>query len=409
MSRNLQDYEPIVGKDVIDELRFLGERLRGKIIQNVNSTRVGGGVAEILMNLVPLLRDVGVDARWDVISGNEEFFKITKKFHNALHGAHEKITDEMYRLFLEVGEENIRRTEIYGDLVAIHDPQPITLIRKKVKDGRKWIWRCHVDISHARRELWKFLHRFVKRYDGVIFSSSIFSRLLPVRQFLISPSIDPLSDKNKELPKKTIDAVLEKYGIDPEKETITQISRYDRLKDPVGVVDAFRLIKRYHDCQLVLAGNRAADDPETDEVLAEVRERADGDPDIHVLLIPPENNDIDVNALQRSATVVVQKSTREGFGLVVSEALWKEKPVVAGAVGGIPLQVEDKRTGLLCHSVEGAAWSIKKLLQEKDYARWLAKNAKEHVRLNYLLTRHLRDYLALFIALTHDGDGIIRL
>lgn len=404
--RKLEDYRPLVGSNVIQELRLLGERLSGKTVRNVNSTRVGGGVAEILVNLVPLLNEVGVDADWEVISGDPAFFDVTKKFHNALHGRKEDITGEDYEHFIEISRKNMEKMKSDADIMFIHDPQPIMLIKQREPHGQHWIWRCHIDISRADQAVFNFLRKYIVKYDALIFSSPLFSRRFPKRQFLISPSIDPLSDKNRELDRKTIDGVLNKYGIDPEKPILTQISRYDYLKDPVGVIRTFKLVKRYNDCQLVLAGNKAADDPETDKVLAEVRREADGDPDIHILLISPENNDIDINALQRASTIVIQKSIREGFGLVVSEALWKARPVVASAVGGIPLQVEHARTGILCRSIEGAARGIKNLLNNPEYAAWLGKNGKEHVRQNFLLTRHLRDYLLLFLVLTRDEDVI---
>jgi len=405
---SIKDYRPIVGRSVIEELELLAAHLKGVVVQNINSTAVGGGVAEILTRFIPLLRELGVDARWDVIKGDRRFFEVTKKFHNALHGREEEIPDGIYEFFLNEGARIIDETDIYGDIVVVHDPQPIMLVRKKRRDGKKWVWRCHVDIAHADKRVFAFLKQFIMKYDGVIFSSPLFSRRLALRQFLISPSIDPLSDKNKEIPQETIDSVLKKYGVKRDKPVITQVSRFDYLKDPVGVIDAFNLVKKYNDCQLVLAGNSAADDPESDKVLSEVREKACRDPDIHILLIPPEQNDIDINALQRASTVIIQKSIREGFGLVVSEALWKAKPVVASAVGGIPLQVEHQRGGLLCRSVEGAARAVRQLLNNPEYAGWLGRNGKEHIRQNFLLTRHLRDYMLLFIALYH-GEDIIHL
>lgn len=405
---SIKDYRPIVGRSVIEELELLAAHLKGVVVQNINSTAVGGGVAEILTRFIPLLRELGVDARWDVIKGDRRFFEVTKKFHNALHGREEEISDGMYEFFLNEGVRIIDETDIYGDIVVVHDPQPIMLVRKKRRDEKKWVWRCHVDIAHADKRVFDFLKQFVVKYDGVVFSSPLFSRRLSLRQFLISPSIDPLSDKNREIPQETIDSVLKKYGLEREKPIITQVSRFDYLKDPVGVIDMFNLVKRYNDCQLVLAGNTAADDPESDRVLSEVRKKAGRDPDIHILLIAPEHNDIEINALQRASTVVVQKSIREGFGLVVSEALWKARPVVASAVGGIPLQVEHQRGGLLCRSVEGAARAVRQLLNNPEYAGWLGRNGKEHVRQNFLLTRHLRDYILLFIALYH-GEDIIHL
>lgn len=398
----IDEYGTLVGQSVLDDLRLLAERLRGKVIQNINSTAVGGGVAEILSRMVPLLNDLGVDARWDLIKGGEQFFGITKKFHNALHGRSQEIGDRDFDVFLETSAENARRVNIYGDIVFIHDPQPIALIERKSEN--KWVWRCHIDVSRPDRRVWKFLSRYIARYDSAVFSAPSFSRPLPIRQFLIPPSIDPLSDKNRDLPEETVAGVLRKYGITRDKPIVTQISRFDRLKDPVGVIDAYFQVKRYVDCRLVLAGGTAADDPEGLEVLEEVREKASGDPDIHILLLP--QNDIDVNALQRASAVIVQKSLREGFGLTVTEALWKGKPVVASNVGGIPLQIAHKYSGLLCHSVEGAAYAIKQLLSSPDFAKRLGDNGREHVRNNFLLTRHLRDYMLLFLSLYHSGDVV---
>jgi trehalose synthase len=396
----LEEYVPIVGQSIIDDLRLLAEKLQGTSIQHINSTAVGGGVAEILNRMVPLLRELGVDVHWDLIKGGDQFFAVTKKFHNALHGRDEEITRRDFDVFLETSEENIRGVNVHGDVMFIHDPQPIALVRRK--NHNKWVWRCHIDVSTPNRRVWKFLREFVDKYDASVFSAPSFSQKLPVRQFLIAPSIDPLSDKNRELPPETITAVLEKYDIPGDKPIVTQISRFDRLKDPVGVIKAYLQVKRYMDCQLVLAGGTANDDPEGPAVLAEVREHARRDPDIHVLLLPQD--DVEVNALQRASTIIVQKSIREGFGLTVAEALWKTKPVVASNVGGIPLQITHKYSGLLCHSVEGAAFQIKQLLASPEYARKLAMNGHEHVKNNFLLTRHLRDYMLVFLSLYHSGD-----
>jgi trehalose synthase len=381
--------------------------LSGKVIQNINSTFVGGGVAEILTRMVPLLTQLGVDARWNVIKGSNEFFSVTKKFHNALHGRQERISARDFEIFMETTQKNIDEIELYGDVIFIHDPQPAGLIAQKKKIGKKWIWRCHIDISHPNKEVWNFLEPLVVQYDAAVFSAPSFSRELPIRQFLIAPSIDPLSDKNRELPQQTIDAVLEKYGIPKDKPIILQVSRFDYLKDPVGVIQAFEMVRKSINCRLVFAGGTAADDPESDKVLAEVKERAGNNPDIHVLLIPP-NSDIEINALQRAATIIVQKSLSEGFGLTVSEALWKGKPVVASAVGGIPLQVRNKFTGLLSYGVPGTAYDIRQLLVNPEYARWLGNNGREHVRQHFLITRHLKDYMLLFLALYHPEE-VIRL
>jgi len=396
----IEDYIPIVGQSTIDDLRLLGERLGGIVIQNVNSTSVGGGVAEILSRMIPLLKDLNVDARWDLIKGGERFFEVTKKIHNALHGKVEDINKRDFDIFLETSQKNIEELVTYGDIVFVHDPQPIALIKKR--SNNKWIWRCHVDVSSPRQRVWQFLMNFIVKYDSAVFSAPSFSQKLPIRQFLISPSIDPLSDKNKELPKETIDAVLKKYNIAQDKPIVTQISRFDRLKDPLGVIESYRQVKKYVDCQLILAGGTAADDPEGIRVLEEVQEKAKKDKDIHILLLP--QSDIDVNALQRASTIIIQKSIKEGFGLTVAEALWKAKPVVASSVGGITLQIKHKHSGLLCHTIDGAAFALKQLLNSPEYAKKLGENGKEHVRNNFLITRHLKDYMLLFLALYHPED-----
>jgi len=398
----LKDYIPVVGQAAVDDLNILAERLRGKRIQHVNSTAVGGGVAEILNRMVPLLKEVGVDTRWDVIKGGEQFFEVTKKFHNALHGRPEEVTAADFEIFRETGRKNAQEMDTGADIVFVHDPQPIMLVEKK--SGNKWLWRCHIDVSNPSRRVWDFLMDFIPRYDSAVFSAPSFSRRLPIRQFLISPSIDPLSDKNRELPDETVKRVMDKYGIPRDKPVITQISRFDRLKDPVGVIEAFRLARKHADCRLVLAGGTASDDPEGMSVLSEVREKAQGDPDIHILLM--KQNDLEINALQRGSTVIMQKSLKEGFGLTVTEALWKGKPVVASGVGGIPLQIKHRYSGLLCHSIDGAAFALKQLLGNPAYAAGLGENGRRHVRNNFLLTTHLRNYLLLFVSLYTSGDVI---
>ncbi|OGP46736.1 MAG: glycosyl transferase family 1 [Deltaproteobacteria bacterium GWF2_42_12] len=400
----LDRYESIVGKGVIDELRLLSDRLRNRSVQHINSTAVGGGVAEILNRMVPLLKELGVNTRWDVIKGGEQFFEVTKKIHNALHGMREAITPEMWDIFWKTGEDNAREIECSADIMFIHDPQPIALINQKAARQNRWIWRCHIDISNAQTRVLDALRSCIIRYDAAIFSAPSFAKEFPIRQFLISPSIDPLSDKNRELPQEVIDETLLHYDIKNDKPMITQISRFDYLKDPIGVIEVYRKVKRYVDCQLALAGGVAADDPESAEVLQTVKRSAEGDQDIHILLMP--HNDIHVNALQRASTVIIQKSVREGFGLTVSEALWKGKPVVASAVGGIPLQIRHKYHGLLCHSIDGAALAVKQLLQNPEYAKRLGANGREHVRQNFLLTRHLREYLLLFLSLYSMEDII---
>ena len=331
----LSDYEPIVGKGSIEELSLLASKLSGKVIQNINSTFTGGGVAEILGRMLPLLSELGVDARWSVIKGDLAFFEVTKKLHNALHGRDEKISPRDISVFQETSRKNIKELELYGDIIFVHDPQPVALVERKKELGKNWIWRCHIDVSSPNETAWNFIKPWVTQYDAAVFSAPAFSTPLPIRQFLISPSIDPLSDKNRELSQDIIDSVLSKYDIPSDKPLIVQVSRFDYLKDPVGVIQAFKQVRRSIDCRLVLAGGTATDDPESGKVLAEVQDKAEGDRDIQILVLPP-GSDVEINALQRAATVVVQKSLKEGFALTVSEALWKAKPVVASAVGGYP-------------------------------------------------------------------------
>lgn len=403
----LSQYEPIVGANAIEELRLLASHLEGKSVQNVNSTAVGGGVAEILNRMIPLLCELGIDARWDVIKGGEQFFLVTKAIHNALHGEDVNFSHEMVDTFWQTSQMNLQQMTCDTDIVFIHDPQPIALINQKDQRGNKWIWRCHVDVSAPNDAVWNFLYQFIIRYDASVFSAPQFSQTLPIPQYMISPSIDPLSDKNRDLPDGTIEEVLTRFGIKSDKPIITQVSRFDFLKDPVGVVAAYRMVKKSIDCQLILAGGTATDDPEGDIVLAKVREAADDDPDIHILLLPP-GSDIEINALQRASAVVMQKSLKEGFGLTVAEALWKGRPVVAGAVGGIPLQIKHKYSGMLCHSVEGAALAVRQILNNDEFADMLGKNGKEQVRSHHLLTRHLREYLLLFLAL-YSKDDVVNL
>jgi len=400
------EYEKIVGTNTMNELVLIAKKLKGKVIQNINSTAVGGGVAEILNRMIPLLKELGVDARWDLIKGGESFFEATKKFHNALHGGHEEISKHTFDVFTETSQRNIDDFDIYGDIILAHDPQPIALILKKNASNRKkWIWRCHIDVSTPDKQVWDFMLNFINKYDGAVFSAPGFAQQLPIRQFLISPSIDPLSEKNRELPQETIDKVLEKYHIPKDKPIITQISRFDYLKDPIGVIDTYRLVKKRIDCQLILAGGTASDDPESKKVYEETTEAAKNDPDIHILLIP-SGSDIEINALQRASDVILQKSIREGFGLTVTEALWKAKPVVGSGTGGIPLQIIHKYSGLLCHSISGAALAVKQLLNSPAYAKRLGENGKEHIRQNFLITRHLRDYMLLFLCVGQQKDII---
>ena len=393
---SLDAYVPLLGARELDELRALAAQLSGRTVQMVNSTAMGGGVAEILNRLIPLMQELGLRPRWDVITGGEDFFEVTKAFHNALHGEPYQPRKESFDLFLATNETNRKRLQFDCEFTVIHGPQPVALIEARTRQEGHWIWRCHIDLSHPNPEVWGFLRPFVFRYDGALFSSPQFARQLPIPQYLAYPCIDPLSEKNVDLDPAYVQEVVERFGIDPARPIITQISRFDRLKDPIGVVRAYQIVRRYMDCQLVLAGGSATDDPEGEIVLEEVRREAKDDPDIHLLNLPPWSA-TEINALQRASTVIVQKSLREGFGLTVTEALWKKKPVVASAVGGIPAQVIHKHTGLLVHSVEGTAYQIRFLLSNPALALKLGEQGHEHVRENFLITTNVKRYLTIFL------------
>jgi len=396
----LDDYSGVVGAGEIDEMRALANPLSGRTVQMVNSTAVGGGVAEMLNRLVPLAEELGLNIRWEVMTGGDDFFEVTKAFHNALHGEAYHPEPAHFEIFRAYNEQNVKRIPLDAEFVIIHDLQPAGLIEARQQKAGRWIWRCHIDLSHPNPSVWSFLESYVSQYDGAIFSSPQFARQLPIPQHLFYPAIDPLSEKNRELEPEFIMQVLTRYSIDPLRPILTQISRFDRLKDPVGVVRAYRIVRRYFDCQLVLAGGSATDDPEGAEVLKEVKRAAEDDPDIKVLELPPWAP-LEVNALQRASSVVIQKSLREGFGLTVSEALWKKKPVVASAVGGIPNQIIHKHTGLLAHSVEGTAYQIRYLLSHPEIAARLGEQGHAHVKENFLITQNLKRYLTLFLALQH--------
>jgi trehalose synthase len=377
----------------------MSEKVKGKSLLNINSTRSGGGVAEILNRLVPMLNELEIKVGWEIMQGSEGFFKVTKAFHNALQGRDPGISDRMYQLYIEENRENAKRLTFDADMILVHDPQPAALIDYGDRAG-KWVWRCHIDISQPARRVWRFLKNYVLKYDAAIFSLPTFAQKLPIPKFLIYPSIDPLSDKNRELSRREVNKILDRLDIPRDKPILLQVSRFDRFKDPVGVIQAYRIVKKHNDCRLILVGGSAADDPEGDVVLQEVREAAGQDPDIHVLLLPPDSN-IEVNALQRAATVVLQKSLREGFGLTVAEAMWKGKPVVGGFAGGITVQIMYYHTGYTVSSVEGAAFRVRHLLNNPEIGRKMGNNAKEYVRRNFLITRHVADYLTLMAVLTN--------
>ena len=408
----LEFYADIVGHDVIDHLYQLSSLLKNIKVIHVNSTRKGGGVAEILEKLVPLSQELGIDTKWEVITGNERFFRCTKSMHNALQGNLLDISDELLKVYEETNAQNAERLRPAleeADVVFIHDPQPAALLKFCPKRKGKWVWRCHIDISRPYRPVWKYLRNFIKDYNASIFHLADFAQPLPHPLYLIPPSIDPLSEKNKELEKEEVYSVYQRFKINPELPTIVQVSRFDRFKDPIGVIRAYRLAKEFiPSLQLILAGGGAADDPETEIVLAEVREAASGDPNIHILFLPPESDRI-INAIQRGADIVLQKSIREGFGLTVTEAMWKGKPVIGGNTGGIRLQVINHHTGFLVNTPEGAALRIHYLFHYRDQLQTMGKKAKEFVRRNFLITRHLRDCLTLMVSIIYNVKERIEL
>jgi len=411
MSTSIDLYSAIVGERVISHLRQLASRLSGLKIVHVNSTRSGGGVAEILDRFIPLQKELGMDVAWEIIEGGEDFYKCTKAFHNSLQGTHIEIPETLLKAYEEANAraaERLRPRLEEADFVFIHDPQPAPLLNLCPDRKGKWIWRCHIDVSRPSRPTWRYLRQFVQGYDASIFSLPDFSQTLPHPQYIIPPSIDPLSEKNMDLEEHEVRAVYDRFGLDPSRPMILQVSRFDRFKDPIGVIRAYRLAKAFLPIQLVLAGGGASDDPEGAVVLEEVRAAANEDPDIHILDLPPDAHRT-INALQRASDVVLQKSIKEGFGLVVTEAMWKGKPVIGGDTGGIRLQVINHHTGFLVQTPEGAALRVRYLLHNRDRLRDMGLKAKELVRENFLLTRHLREYLTLMVALTYGAEGRIEL
>ena len=401
MAPKIHDYEKIVGPEKIAELERLAEPLQGLSLLHINSTLVGGGVAEMLHSLVPLFNDLGIATRWEVIKGSPLFFRTTKSIHNALQGNGTEIAPEMLERYREINKRNAEKLNLDADIVVIHDPQPLPLIEGRPPGRNRWIWRCHIDITHPAKEIWDFLKGYVNRFDMVILSMPEFAKYLPIPQDIIPPSIDPLSEKNRELPPEKIEEVYAKHGVSRDKSILLQVSRFDPFKDPIGVIEAYELVKREVDCRLVFAGGIASDDPESSEVLERVRLRVQGDPSIH--LIAPQGEPLpalEINALQRGADIIIQKSLKEGFALTVTEAMWKGKPVIGTAVGGIKLQVIDGVTGFLVRSIEEVAERITFLLHNPDLAQEMGEMGQEQVRRNFLITRHLRDYLRLFSIIT---------
>jgi trehalose synthase len=415
--RVLADYAPIVGEDTIEEIRELARPLAGARVLHINATTFGGGVAEILGSLVPLTTDAGLVADWQVMKANSDFFQVTKAMHNSLQGMLIDWTPEMREAWLQTNETNAQLFDDEYDFVVMHDPQPaallgrLTELRGERPKGR-WIWRCHIDLTEAQAQVWDVLRSEVEGHDAAIFSLHDYIKedLSLSHVFVVPPAIDPLSPKNGELPTDMVEAIIQRYNIDAHCPLIAQVSRFDPWKDPLGVIDVYRIAKQeVPDLHLVFVASLADDDPEGLAWFERTVRRAGEDYDIHILSNLNGVGNAEVNALQRASDVVIQKSVREGFGLVVAEALWKGRPVVAGNVGGIPLQVIEGVTGHLVSTTEECARQVIHLLKNPSLANEMGRAGREHIRRNFLITRYLRDYLRIFRTLAGiEGDSANR-
>lgn len=386
----VEDYEPFIGHEAIKRMKHKAESLQGVHVVNINSTFYGGGVAQLLSSLTLLMNDLGIQTGWRAIHGPPDFFSVTKKMHNALQGAEINLSNMKTGIYEQVIYENAVRNHLDHDMVIIHDPQPLPMINHYRKQA-PWIWRCHIDLTNLNPVLWNYLSPFIEKYDAVILSDKEYEQDLKVPQLFFMPAIDPFSIVNKELSEDDIDQRLAHYDIPVDLPLVVQISRFDRWKDPKGVIQAFLMARKEVPSTLVMLGNVATDDPEGEEVyhsLLNLREK-------RIIILSRQDGAL-VNALQRRAAVVLQKSLREGFGLTVSEAMWKGNPVIGGNVGGIRRQIVDGHNGFLVSSVEEAAARIVKLIKNPDLRMQMGRNARETVKNNFLLTRYLEQYLDLF-------------
>lgn len=400
--KSLNDYIDIIGKDEIESIKKLALPLKGKKVVHVNATSFGSGVAEILSALMPLMKDVGMKAEWQVIKGTDDFFNVTKSIHNGLQGMDIPFTKEMKGIFLKNNQLNEKLFEGEYDFVVIHDPQPLAILNYRQEKKGKWIWRFHIDPTNTQEKIWQFIRPFIEKYDAAIFTLKEYVKddLKLKNITIIPPAIDPLSPKNMDLGQEEIENIVTKYKIDLNRPIITQVSRFDPWKDPLGVIDMYRIVKKeVKDVQLVLIASMADDDPEGWEYYEKTARHAGEDYDIHLLSNLNRVGNLEVNAFQRASDVIIQKSLREGFGLVITEALWKGKPVVAANVGGIPLQVDNRRTGFLVGDISECAERVIHLLEDSEIANKMGTSGKEYVRKNFLITRLLKDYLNLFNSL----------
>lgn len=395
--KSLDKYQDIVGDHLVQKIRSEASSLSEKKMVHINSTYQGGGVAEILNSLIILLNDVGIETDWRILHGNLDFFTITKKFHNALQGERINLSEKKKEIYYINNVNNAIFSHINHDFVVVHDPQPLPIITC-YKKRQPWVWRCHIDISTPMKDLWDYLKMFILKYDAMIVSMEKFKprdipdRVLP--RYIIRPSIDPMNLKNRDIPSFTISKYLSKYGIDEEKPIITQISRFDKWKDPEGMIKIFKMIKRKVNCQLILAGSMATDDPEGQGILENLEKLVETEKDIHLIINAP---DILINVLQRVSSVIIQKSLKEGFAITVSEALWKKTPVVTSNVGGLSSQVVHGKNGYLIEPKDytGFAEKITYLLKNPTIAEKMGEFGREHVKNNFLITRHLLDYIHL--------------
>jgi len=397
--KSLNDYVDIIGKEEIESIKKLALPLKGKKVVHVNATSFGSGVAEILSALMPLMKDVGMKAEWQVIKGTDDFFNVTKSIHNGLQGMDIPFTKEMKGIFLKNNQLNEKLFEGEYDFVVIHDPQPLAILNYRQEKKGKWIWRFHIDPTNTQEKIWQFIRPFIEKYDAAIFTLKEYVKddLKLKNITIIPPAIDPLSPKNMDLGQEEIENIVTKYKIDLNRPIITQVSRFDPWKDPLGVIDMYRIVKKeVKDVQLVLIASMADDDPEGWEYYEKTARHAGEDYDIHLLSNLNRVGNLEVNAFQRASDVIIQKSLREGFGLVITEALWKGKPVVAANVGGIPLQVDNRRTGFLIGDISECAERVIHLLKNSEIANKMGTSGKEYVRKNFLITRLLKDYLNLF-------------
>ena len=403
---SLDAYEGIVPAPILAELREHARALKGAHILNVNATSYGGGVSELLRSSVPLLRDLGLTVDWKVIGGDENFFHATKALHNALQGAPHSLTEAEQVAYMRCLQENAATLDGGYDFIIVHDPQPAGLLQAHGKGSAHWVWRCHIDTSEPNPDAWSFLEPLLAEFDAAVFTMGEFvPPSFPVQRVeAIAPAIDPLSPKNIDLDTGTASQILDWIGLDLPGRLVTQVSRFDRWKDPLGVIDAYRLVREeIQDLQLALVGSMALDDPEGWDVYRQVSEVAEREELIHIYTNLTGVGNVEVNAFQRLSEVVVQKSIREGFGLVVSESLWKDTPVVAGRAGGIPMQMPEGVGGLLVDSVEDCAAAMLELLNDRELRDQLGQSGRERVREHFLLPRLLMEELRLLATLDTGG------